>query len=225
MDRSETSCVETVAGSPDSSCQSGPGRHADLRPEDRDQRLIENLRSASTLQSLKAVLTEASITWGFSDYTYTCFTGNVDMPAFLRIAMPGGHGARRNIHCHDPLLTHCRERVSPIIWKADGDMRRMQVVTEAPTKGSAGYCGVSVPIHGPGDEFGVFSISSRRQDMATSAAERLSMIHTAAMVVHDTAMRNCGSTRFGLQYETIDAREFAAYREQERNTKGMPAVH
>jgi len=225
MNRSETSCVDADAGSTDSSRRSRLGPHAGHQPEDRDQRLIEKLRSASTLQSLKAVLNEASVSWGFTDYTYTCFTRKVDVPAFLRITMPGGMGARNDIHYHDPLLTHCRERVSPIIWKADGDMRRMQVVTEAPTKGSFGYCGVSVPIHGPSDEFGIFSISSRCQDIATCASERLSMIHTAAMAVHDTAMRNCDSTRFGLQYITIDALDLAAYREQERNMNGVPAVH
>jgi len=225
MSRPETPCVDPDAGSTGSSRQIRPGEYAGLQPEDRDQRLIENLRTASTLRFLKAVLNEASVSWGFSDYTYTCFTRKVDTPAFLRIAMPGGLGARNDIHYHDPLLTHCRERMSPIIWKADGDMRRIQVVTEAPTNGSVGYCGVSVPIHGPSDEFGVFSISSRCQDIATCASERLSMIHTAAMVVHETAMRNCDSTRFGLQYKTIDALELAAFREQEQNMNGVPAVH
>jgi len=193
-----------------------------------DRRLLDAMRMSETLSTLSARLKQAATAWGFNDVYYAAMSGEIVQRLDLRLE--GAQDDERTCapplaNIVIPLLDVCRRKIAPVFWRSDESRRTIQVFDTTQTLPAFGVCGVSIPIHGPTKRFGMLTVSSDCSAGSSWSTERLSTLHAMAMIVHDHAMRNCGSTRFSLQYETVDVPRSLFSLAVDGHTAGLPTIH
>ena len=193
-----------------------------------DWRLLDAMRMSETLPTLSARLKQAATAWGFNDVYYAAMSGDSVQRLDLRVQ---GEPDDQQPYSPTlasiviPLLDVCRRKIAPVFWRSDETRRTIQVFDVAQPLPAVGVCGVSIPIHGPTNRFGMLTVSSDCSAGSPWAADRLSTLHAMAMIVHDHAMRNCGSTRFSLQYETVDVPRSLFSLAVDGHTAELPTIH
>lgn len=187
-----------------------------------DRRVMTGLREASNLSILEARLKQAAPVWGFSEYCYTY------VPCGTATALQFGEN-RGNAGVLSgsltPLFDFCRKRIAPVVWRAERSRRYIQIVENLPVTAEDGLCGVSIPIHSPDGGFAILTVTSACATESACASACVAKVHAVAMVVHENAMRNCESTRNGVQYETLDVSLSPLSGERKQNKVEVSTVH
>lgn len=95
-------------------------------------------------------------------------------------------------YLNDPVILHCKKHLTPIQWQDLGAVsnhmseRIMNEATEFGLKG-----GISMPVHGPSGEFGIFSMTLNEQKkMQPQLIQRAApYVHLFAAYLHEAVQR------------------------------------
>ena len=130
------------------------------------ERFIENVRQATTLEALEAVVCDlrelfevehvAYLSVGSADRRYAALTYPA---AWVQRYIAQGYARI------DPVVQGCLRRFHPVDWKClDWSGRTARDFWAEAVGAGVGNQGFTVPIHGPGGQFALFTVSDRVGD-------------------------------------------------------------
>lgn len=132
---------------------------------------------------------------GFDAWIYAVMLrGGGEVP-YLAGSLPSSwysHHFRQGHAAADPVFAHCRQRTTPLIWDAkhagDEDDPSCPVFFSE-TADFGLRCGVSIPVHGLGCQWGVVAVASTRPRDEVVTTRKLGELHLFAAYVHDVGHR------------------------------------
>lgn len=182
---------------------------------------IDRLRSLERAATLDALSAEVDATLRPLGVNYWFYA--VDLPLVnehphqLRMGTYPeawvSHYFERDYISIDPIITHCHDHATPVVWDDAQQLERKivdphlqkirQLFGEAREFGLD--AGVSIPLHGPGVSWGLMSFASDAL-RSTDFVQMLPELHLMAHFVHESARRFVRS-RTPAQLPTLTKRE------------------
>lgn len=120
------------------------------------------------------------------------------------------HYFENDYSSNDPVLGHCTRHIVPIQWEdvaAEASLRGSQIMHEAAEFGLRE--GVSVPVHSPHGELGIFSMSldRTRQSAREITTHSIPYAHLLSAYVHEAVKRVSDLSQPQLKQNTLSLRE------------------
>ncbi len=158
------------------------------------ENLQQMLQCAST-ERLRASVDERLHHLGFNHWVYADGTSLARFKGPL-VAYPDNwmdHYRRQGYFEIDPVINHCRRRLTPCLWAADPLARRAGYLTgffsEAVDFGL--NAGIGLPTHGP-DHSGMLTVATADTTTAAAHLQQLGELQLLASVVHEAVHRLSG---------------------------------
>lgn len=122
------------------------------------------------------------------------------------------HYRRQSYFDVDPVIEHCRLRLTPCLWAADPMARRAGYLTRFFSEASDfGLCaGIGLPTHGPGGQPSMLSVATGDSANAASYLHQLGELQLLASFVHEAQLRI--SSRAAQAQVHLTARELDCLR-------------
>lgn len=154
--------------------------------------LLERLRSAASFDDLDRAVVALRDAYDVEHLVYHAVRGSdVQWGALTYPTAWVGDYIDNDLQTVDPVVQACLTRASPVDWKAlDWSPRPVRELMAQAAAAGLGNQGCSLPIHGPGGRFAVFTVNDRASDTrwARFRAERLDEMILAAHYLNERAL-------------------------------------
>ncbi|MEP7042561.1 MAG: LuxR family transcriptional regulator [Dokdonella sp.] len=149
---------------------------------------------------------------GFDAWVYVAMPrGGGEVP-YLAGSLPSTwyvHHFQQGHAAADPVFAHCRHHSIALIWDAEhvaGEADSRCPVFFSETADFGLRCGVSIPVHGLGCQWGVVAVASMRLRDEVISVRKLGELHLFAAYVHDVGHRLATAVA-GTEHVHLTARE------------------
>jgi DNA-binding CsgD family transcriptional regulator len=179
---------------------------------------LEALLACNTPEDLRRAVGEYAKRLGFDSWVYVANpNGQRALPYFLS-AYPAAwvaHYLEKGYIGIDPVVAHCRDHATPLVWNADGptldrDRRCPAFFHDAADFGLK--VGISAPLHGLGCQWGLLSVagSDVKTDRRTQLYQ-LANVQLLATFTHEAGHRFATTPQTGVNVH-LTARELECLR-------------
>jgi len=179
---------------------------------------LEALLACKTPDELRRAVGEYAKRLGFDSWVYVANpNGQRALPYFLS-AYPAAwvaHYLEKGYMGIDPVVAHCRDHATPLIWNADGPAGQRNGHSPAFFHDAADFglkVGISAPVHGLGCQWGLLSVagSEEKTDRRTQLYQ-LAHVQLLATFTHEAGHRFATAPQTGVNVH-LTARELECLR-------------
>lgn len=178
---------------------------------------LEGLLACNTQEDLRRAVGEHAAQLGFDSWVYAANpNGARALPYFLG-AVPAAwlsHYVKKGRMSVDPVVAHCRDHATPLMWTAEGTSGVWTRRCPAFFREAANFglkSGVSVPVHGLGCQWGLLSVATSAKRSEQLTLQNLAALQLLATFTHEAGHRFATTPQTGLDVH-LTARELECLR-------------
>ncbi len=157
---------------------------------------LEELLACTTPDELRRAVSEHVKRLGFDSWVYATTPSGKDAFPYVLSAYPTAWLKRGIDNGHlggDPVVAHCREHATPLVWTADGSVAERNRYCPSFFQEALDFglkIGISTPVHGLGCQWGLLSVagSDDRTDRRTRL-HQLASVQLLATFTHEVGHR------------------------------------
>lgn len=157
---------------------------------------LEALLACNTPEELRRAVGEYAKRLGFHSWVYAANPNGQRAQPYILSAYPAAWLERyfeKGYIGIDPVVTHCREHATPLVWNADGPVGNVGQNHPAFFNDAADFglkVGISAPVHGLGCQWGLLSVagSEEKTDRRTQLYQ-LANVQLLATFTHEAGHR------------------------------------
>lgn len=179
---------------------------------------LEALLACNTPDELRRAVGEYAKRLGFHSWVYAANPNGQRAQPYILSAYPAAWLERyfeKGYMGIDPVVTHCRDHATPLIWNADGPVGKAGPNHPAFFNDAADFglkVGISAPVHGLGCQWGLLSVagSEEKTDRRTQLYQ-LANVQLLATFTHEAGHRFATTPQTGVNVH-LTARELECLR-------------
>jgi DNA-binding CsgD family transcriptional regulator len=180
---------------------------------------LEALLACNTPEQLRCAVGEYTKRLGFHSWVYAANPNGQRALPYILSAYPAAWLARyfeKGYIGIDPVVSHCRDHATPLIWNADGPEGEQKPTHPAFFHDAADFglkVGISAPVHGLGCQWGLLSVagSEVKTDRRTQLYQ-LANVQLLATFTHEAGHRFATTPPPGGVQIHLTARELECLR-------------
>ena len=180
---------------------------------------LERLLACTTPDDLRRAVGEYAKRLGFESWVYAASPNGQRAMPYILSAYPAAWIARyveRGYIGIDPVVAHCRDHATPLVWTADGPIgERERNSVPAFFHDAADFglkVGISAPVHGLGCQWGVLSVAGADEKVdRRTKLEQVAGVQLLATFTHEAGHRFATAPQTGSNVH-LTARELECLR-------------